>query len=194
MSSFIKPFSTKSLCDFQCMLLGPGSPKMMLRQKKYGFRICGSCKVDDIDHVADKYGWQRPHHREVRDLNDLAGCPGEIAQTFSHYSYIYTQREHLVVDLQGKVLQNGSKQVIKLTDPAIHTFDEGGQRRHFGLTDKGQNGIREFFRRHQCNALCQNLGLQNKVGSQRAGGRYGTLVADQFAWQSQWDGWWNYEG
>lgn len=152
---------------------------------------CGFSKVDDIDHVADKYGWQKPHRGEVRDLNDLAGHPGEIAQTFSHYSYIYTQREHLVVDLQGKVLQDGSKQVIKLTDPAIHTFDEGRRRRHFGLTDKGQNGIREFFRRHQCNALCQNLGLQHKeVEPQRPGGRYARAARLRARYTSTSKGYW----
>jgi len=138
--------------------------------------------------VADKYGWQKPHCGEVRELNALAARPSEIAQTFSHYSFMYTKRKHLVVDLQGKVLQDGTKQVIKLTDPAIHTFDEGWRRRRpFGLTDKGQKGMREFLRRHQCNALCQNLGLQHKeVGKQRTRGRYATPMADQFTWQSSW--------
>ncbi len=44
-----------------------------------------------------------------------------------------------------------------LTDPVVHHV-AGGKRN--GATDKGAEGIRNFFATHVCNPLCRRLGLQ----------------------------------
>lgn len=43
-----------------------------------------------------------------------------------------------------------------LTDPVIHHHSGT---RHNGATDKGRDGMRDFFRTHTCNPLCRMLGL-----------------------------------
>ena len=111
--------------------------------------------------MAAKYKWHKP----IADIDiidrraKLVGLhPCEIAQAFSHYSYLFTQREILVVDLQGVVSEKAGRRVLKLTDPAVHT---GWRRRdRFGVTDKGEKGVEKFFKHHWCNALCESLGLR----------------------------------
>lgn len=121
------------------------------------------CILLQAGKISERYSWPKPTHKEIGDLKMLEQQPGEVAQAFSHYScYFYTKRQLLLVDLQGKVLPTGQRQVIKLTDPAIHTFDEV-RRRQYGITDKGQEGIKRFFKHHQCNALCKALGVPSAL-------------------------------
>uniref|UniRef100_A0A0G4IDI3 Alpha-type protein kinase domain-containing protein n=1 Tax=Chromera velia CCMP2878 TaxID=1169474 RepID=A0A0G4IDI3_9ALVE len=95
--------------------------------------------------------------------------PGEVAQSYSHYSFEFSKRELVVVDLQGKVERRGAegRQVIRLTDPAIHTHtcrdlaaSHPANRLRWGITDKGERGVRDFFRSHKCNELCHVLGIK----------------------------------
>lgn len=58
----------------------------------------------------------------------------------------------VVVDIQG-VSQN--KQFV-LTDPAIHCTSD---KRRYGDTNLGKEGIAGFFREHRCNGVCHALGL-----------------------------------
>lgn len=80
----------------------------------------------------------------------------EVAQAFSHFSYIQSGKKMLICDLQG--VYNAPKNVLRFTDPVIHYHDarkEGARRRGaYGKTDMGQKGIQNFFRTHECNALC----------------------------------------
>jgi hypothetical protein len=48
-----------------------------------------------------------------------------------------------------------------LTDPVVHHASKTNTaRKHTnGATDKGQEGIENFFKTHKCNALCRMLGL-----------------------------------
>ena len=93
---------------------------------------------------------------------------GDIPQTFSHYTYRFGQRQHLVCDLQGNsssIERNGVKvPVFELTEPCIHSkikcnCEDRGRRcpHRFGATDKGEEGMRSFFKTHQCNAVCEVL-------------------------------------
>ena len=49
-----------------------------------------------------------------------------------------------------------------LTDPAMHRAPKAGRRARGG-TDKGDDGIANFFRTHRCSALCAQLGLKKFV-------------------------------
>lgn len=109
--------------------------------------------------TATRYNWQKPMGDEVVQLKRLDPC--EVAQTFSHYSFVYSQREMLVVDLQGTVISESQRTVLKLTDPAIHTGWWRNKRyKRLSHTDKGETGIGKFFEHHECNALCGVLGIK----------------------------------
>jgi len=67
-------------------------------------------------------------------------------QAFSHFTYVHSQHQHIIVDIQG-VGDN-------YTDPQVHSV-EG----RFGMGNLGQEGIDSFFRTHRCNNICEGLGL-----------------------------------
>ncbi len=50
--------------------------------------------------------------------------------------------------------------LLRLTDPCIHYESRRGRVMVHGRTDKGKRGMHDFFRTHQCGALCRLLGYQ----------------------------------
>ena len=82
----------------------------------------------------------------------------EVPQAFTHFTHKWTKRSKMVCDLQG-VLNPKHPAVFELTDPAIH-YDSPSRRSNvFGQTDRGQKGMSEFFKTHECNNLCKALGF-----------------------------------
>ena len=82
-------------------------------------------------------------------------------QAFSHFTYEYSDRMLLVVDVQGVI--DDAKRAYVLTDPAIHTFNEVKV-----LPDPcnlGVKGMKCFFHTHTCNAFCKLLGLPERTMS-----------------------------
>eukprot|EP00479_Gromia_sphaerica_P007132 TRINITY_DN2266_c0_g1_i1.p1 TRINITY_DN2266_c0_g1~~TRINITY_DN2266_c0_g1_i1.p1 ORF type:complete len:250 (-),score=45.92 TRINITY_DN2266_c0_g1_i1:122-871(-) len=73
----------------------------------------------------------------------------EIFQTFTHWTYIATNKKMMIVDLEGAVFVN--KYV--LTDPAIHAVDK----LRFGKTNLGAKGMETFLKVHKCGNLCQSV-------------------------------------
>ncbi|KAL7521922.1 hypothetical protein ACHAWX_006614 [Stephanocyclus meneghinianus] len=80
----------------------------------------------------------------------------DIPQAFSHFTYIFSKRKFLVCDLQGVLSTKPNEPLFELTDPVIH-YSEMTDRRDFGRTDRGQQGIDDFFRSHKCSNLCHML-------------------------------------
>jgi hypothetical protein len=80
----------------------------------------------------------------------------DIPQCFSHFTWSVTDGDVLVCDLQGVW---NALDGFTLTDPAMHRCPRGGRARK-GATDKGQDGIDNFFKTHKCSALCRRLGLK----------------------------------
>ncbi|XP_044133004.1 transient receptor potential cation channel subfamily M member 7-like [Bufo gargarizans] len=71
---------------------------------------------------------------------------------FSHWTYEYTRGEFLVLDLQG-VGEN-------LTDPSvIKAGEHRSQDMIFGPANLGDNAIKNFCMKHQCNTCCRYLKL-----------------------------------
>ena len=54
----------------------------------------------------------------------------------------------------------------KLTDPVVHSVD-----RLFGATDLGVVGMESVLANHNCNSVCQQLGLQNPLKNVNIPGR-----------------------
>uniref|UniRef100_A0A7S4LLU9 Alpha-type protein kinase domain-containing protein n=1 Tax=Eutreptiella gymnastica TaxID=73025 RepID=A0A7S4LLU9_9EUGL len=69
-------------------------------------------------------------------------------QAFTHFSYEFTNKKMMVVDIQGVD--------DKYTDPQIHTADGQG----FGMGNIGKKGMERFLKTHWCNSLCMYLGLE----------------------------------
>eukprot|EP00121_Abeoforma_whisleri_P009327 Awhi_evm1s8574 len=83
----------------------------------------------------------------------------DVPQAFTHWSYVYTQRELLICDLQGIFEAESVPPLFRMTDPVIHTGDKNRNDRPFGATDRQGKGISDFFRTHICNPLCDLLQL-----------------------------------
>ncbi|KAM9858169.1 transient receptor potential cation channel subfamily M member 6 [Aulostomus maculatus] len=78
----------------------------------------------------------------------------EMLLAFSHWTYEYSRRELLVLDIQGV----GEE----LTDPTvIMTYDHSGSRSEmlFGPDNLGDAAINAFLQKHSCSACCRRLGL-----------------------------------
>jgi hypothetical protein len=67
-------------------------------------------------------------------------------QAFSHFTYGYSQRKLIIVDIQGV----GDR----YTDPQLHSLKQ-----RYGAGDLGVVGMQLFFQTHQCNGICRGLGL-----------------------------------
>ncbi|NWV28082.1 TRPM6 protein, partial [Origma solitaria] len=76
----------------------------------------------------------------------------ELMLAFSHWTYVYTRGELLVLDLQG-VGEN-------LTDPSvIKPEDKKSGKMVFGPANLGEDAIRNFIAKHHCNSCCRKLKL-----------------------------------
>ncbi|KAF5890124.1 transient receptor potential cation channel subfamily M member 6-like isoform X1 [Clarias magur] len=77
----------------------------------------------------------------------------ETVLAFSHWTYEYTGRELLVLDLQGVGLE--------LTEPSvIRAVDKSSSRDLvFGSTSWDDDPVQNFVLKHTCNLCCEKLGL-----------------------------------
>ncbi|KAJ6238830.1 eukaryotic elongation factor 2 kinase-related [Anaeramoeba flamelloides] len=76
-----------------------------------------------------------------------------LIHCFSHWSYQFTKKKLLVVDLQG--VDN------VLTDPSIHFVDSKLDL----ISNLGENGIAEWFRTHLCSENCKRFNLEKNEKS-----------------------------
>ena len=90
----------------------------------------------------------------VANLDDAHREFQEVAQAFSHWTWVASEKSLLVCDLQGVHETADEGMRWKFTDPAIHSA--AGKTR-FGQTDLGPRGINAFFRTHECNDFCKEL-------------------------------------
>ena len=84
--------------------------------------------------------------------------PFEVAQAFSHFSYIASRKKRLVCDLQG--VYDEANNVLLLSDPVIHYYNPSAyscRKNVHGRTDHGKEGIYKFFDSHfdHCGPLCR---------------------------------------
>uniref|UniRef100_A0A672R4G8 non-specific serine/threonine protein kinase n=1 Tax=Sinocyclocheilus grahami TaxID=75366 RepID=A0A672R4G8_SINGR len=87
----------------------------------------------------------------------------EAMLAFSHWTFEYTNRELLVLDLQGVGAD--------LTDPSLIRVDDksSSEEMAFGPANLGDDAIQSFVIKHTCNSCCKKLGLSDmrSCGSQR---------------------------
>uniref|UniRef100_A0A3Q4HM51 non-specific serine/threonine protein kinase n=1 Tax=Neolamprologus brichardi TaxID=32507 RepID=A0A3Q4HM51_NEOBR len=81
----------------------------------------------------------------------------EMLLAFSHWTYEYSRRELLVLDIQGV----GEE----LTDPTVIMAEDQSVSRGemlFGPDNLGDAGINGFLQKHSCSAWCHRLGLKGQ--------------------------------
>ena len=83
----------------------------------------------------------------------------EVPQAFSHFTYKWSKMDKIVCDLQGVLDTSQKPPVFEFTDPVMHYKSKSGRRNVYGRTDRGQDGINDFFKTHKCNNVCKALGL-----------------------------------
>lgn len=94
-----------------------------------------------------------------RDVKDAY-----FPQAFSHFSYEKSKRHFMVVDLQGVfTIRPDGTRCYELTDPVIHKHRKKSMQKYkawtFGRTDRGEKGMKAFFKSHECTDVCRLLGL-----------------------------------
>jgi len=92
-----------------------------------------------------------------KDVKDLY-----FPQAFSHFTYVKSKKNFMVVDLQGVFTDDVTDGTCcyELTDPVIHhRHGKRFRKWSFGRTDRGRKGIKAFLRTHQCTDVCRLLGL-----------------------------------
>uniref|UniRef100_A0AAQ4PQL4 non-specific serine/threonine protein kinase n=1 Tax=Gasterosteus aculeatus aculeatus TaxID=481459 RepID=A0AAQ4PQL4_GASAC len=95
----------------------------------------------------------------------------ETLLAFSHWTYEYSCRELLVLDMQGV----GEE----LTDPTVIIADDQSWSRSemlFGPDNLGDAAIRGFRQKHSCGACCHRLGLAGQTRSAFIGKRRNVCV------------------
>lgn len=106
-------------------------------------------------------------------MQPICFTASEVAQAFSHFSYLATGRKRLICDLQG--IFDEEANVLKLSDPVIHYYHSGRSDRRFvhGRTDRGRKGMAMFFETHHehCGHLCKlvNRGFRRPRHHRQAG-------------------------
>mmetsp|Transcript_23405 Transcript_23405/g.53330 ORF Transcript_23405/g.53330 Transcript_23405/m.53330 type:complete len:750 (-) Transcript_23405:282-2531(-) len=77
----------------------------------------------------------------------FASKDSEVAQAFSHFTFHLSGGRMMVTDIQGVH--------STMTDPQIHSREDC-----FGLGNRGEDGMTEFFQIHQCSSICHRLKLR----------------------------------
>eukprot|EP00111_Clytia_hemisphaerica_P010941 TCONS_00032060-protein len=116
-------------------------------------------EVDSADEEDHYGGLEKIEFLSNVSVKNVDILDEEVPQAFTHFTYMWSKREKMVCDLQGVLDQ--AKRLFEFTDPAIHYASQNGRRHVFGRTDKGKNGMLEFFKTHKCNKLCDLLRLSS---------------------------------
>jgi len=86
---------------------------------------------------------------QAGDNTSHIGC---VMDAFAHHTLVDSNQTAVVVDLQGIQCPGGE---VVLFDPQMHTSWPGTK----NFPDRGQEGIDDFVRDHQCNSICRALHL-----------------------------------
>lgn len=127
-------------------------------------RIIGDSQLPRKD--ATKETGEPPVFRgtDITPSQVLRFTPDDVAQAFSHFSYIATGRKRLICDIQGVFDEDSNR--LMISDPAIHYFNprKEDRRQVHGRSDLGLRGVQRFFQSHQCSKLCSlvTFGLKHK--------------------------------
>jgi len=124
---------------------------------KICFAEVGICEVKDGVSGIVTYTFEDFIEGDYEKFNNNVGWTlrsprSAVLDSFSHYTWVKSNKELVVCDLQGVVKYDR----IYLTDPAIHCRDY----MKLGRTNFSTRGMKEFFSRHRCNEICKTMKLE----------------------------------
>jgi len=103
-----------------------------------------------------------------------------LPDAFSHWTWVQTNGDMLVCDLQGHRGHPGGPKYgdddgyyYLLTDPAVLSKDG-----RFGITDLGERGISNWFARHKCNGMCEGMKRPDRARATLTSKR-GSMYSDE---------------
>ena len=73
--------------------------------------------------------------------NDDQVDPTYYIQAFTHFTYLFTNKQAMVCDLQGVYNSDMDPPTFELTDPEIYYRSKSGKNNVFGRTDPGEAGM-----------------------------------------------------
>jgi len=126
--------------------------------------------IEESDEESEESNIESAINKEREQATEEEVDQSDILQAFSCWTYkVASRHRYLVCDLQGTYVDNLLvRGEYRLTDPVIHTIDtaqeeirkrsQSDTRERFGRTDRGQQGIDDFFSTHKCSRLCRMLG------------------------------------
>jgi Alpha-kinase family len=97
-----------------------------------------------------------PPKRRVKTTHEVVNFSAyEVAQAFSHFSYVFSWEKRLICDIQG--VHDAQTNQMRISDPAVHYYNRRKEYRKgvHGRADLGYTGIRRFFLTHECSELCK---------------------------------------
>ncbi len=134
--------------------------------------ICEEDEEEEDDEEEEEKIIEAKHEKPSKSGSyDFSAIKKEyVPQAFSHFTFENSQKNFMVVDLQGVHEYNSDgTSCFRLTDPVIHDQRKkknSNSKKHrswsFGRTDRGRKGMKAFFHTHQCNDLCRLLGLEQR--------------------------------
>ena len=110
----------------------------------------GSLQYFNVEVLLDDY------KERFKKWNNNCGYVSEsyysaTLDAFSHWTYTATDGFLMVVDLQGVDRDD----TYILTDPSINC-----NKPRFGRTNVGEVGMKQFFKSHSCNNVCEAMKLE----------------------------------
>jgi len=117
---------------------------------------------DEESSSSDSVSFYGPAVNGAFDTSLL--CSKDYLFAFSHFTFVRSGGQLMVVDLQGALqISDSREETFLLTDPAIHHRRKKSDRsRLYGRTDLGGQGMRAFFESHVCNGICRLFQFQEK--------------------------------
>ena len=88
--------------------------------------------------------------------------PVDFIHAFTHFTYVFTNEQVMVCDLQGVYNYDMKPPTFELTDPAIHYKSKSGKKNIFGRTDAGEDGMQLFLKTHMCTSVCKLMQLSRR--------------------------------
>ncbi len=136
-----------------------------LRQAEMNMTRIAHFEGDVIEEGSEEEEEESEARELLQGKRALVFTPLEVAQAFSHFSYLASGKKRLVCDLQG--VHDEAKNVLIFSDPVIHYHNPRGYTSRtnvHGRTDHGKKGMHKFFHTHAqyCGPLCRmvNGGFQ----------------------------------
>ena len=162
-SQYLTALHIYGLADYYAKLFNDEKPCNVPEIYFIEVKFCEQTTIVDgsitsISYIYEEYmeGKYRKYNTNCGWVNPEVSHYSAAAQAFSHYTWVKSEKQLIVCDLQGVTKSNK----IFLTDPAIHCKEYMMLQPKNGGNNLGPPGIKKFFASHKCNNVCIKMKLK----------------------------------